>query len=141
MTKLQSALSRSFYGSSNIMMYYKRLSNDITEPADGAHKYWGITVTHFENKITDMSYEYQSIINLLMKKVQPRFAVIPNSTVFTKIVWLLHFKTWSTVPNGAFCENNINGLFYIDFSNRTCVCLSNNINHSFQLNLEIVVFC
>ena len=88
-----------------------------------------------------MSYEYQSMINILIKNVQSRFANIPNSTVFRRIVRLLHFKTWPTAPNGSSCENNINGLFYIDCSDRTCFCLYNNKNHNLQLNLEIIVFC
>ena len=92
------------------MTYYKRLSNDITEAADGTHTYQGITLTHFENKITDVSYKYQSVINLLIENVQARFADVQHSTVFKSIVRLLDLKTWPTTPNSSFCENEISEL-------------------------------
>ena len=92
------------------MTYYKRLSNDITEAADGTHTYQGITLTHFENKITDVSYNYQSVINLLIENAQARFADVQNSTVFKSIVRLLDLKTWPTTPNSSFCENEISEL-------------------------------
>ena len=62
MKKLEDVLRKSLNETSNIMTYYKRLVKKIIEDDD--HIYQGIKLTHFENNVDSVKYEYQSVINL-----------------------------------------------------------------------------
>ena len=69
MGNLQKVLSESFDENNNVLTYYKRLIQDTSEE-EGDHVYQGIKLTHFNNCIDDVKYQYKSVINLLIEKIQ-----------------------------------------------------------------------
>ena len=107
MKNLQDVLRKSLNETSNFMTYYKRLVREIKEEDDD-HIYQGIKVTHFENNVDSVKYEYQSVINLLIENVNSKFTNLQNSAVFKNIVRLLDLRTWPTSPDSSFCEAEIN---------------------------------
>ena len=73
MKKLEKVLSRSFDADSNVLTYYKRFIRDVVEDEDGK-VYQGIKLTHYENNIEDVKYQYASVINnILIENIQSRF--------------------------------------------------------------------
>ena len=106
MKKLEKVLSRTFNEDSNVLTYYKRLIRDIVEDEDG-HVYQGIKLTHYENSIEDVKYQYASVINLFIENIQSRFSNFQDTAVFRNIVRLLDIKTWPTAPDSSFCENEL----------------------------------
>ena len=107
MKKLEDVLRKSLSETSNIMTYYKRLVKEIKE-GDDDHSYQGIKLTHFENNVDSVKYEYQFVINLLIENVNSRLANIQNSAVCKNIVLLLDLRTWPISPDSSFCEAEIN---------------------------------
>ena len=84
MKKLEDVLRKSLNETSKIMTYYKRLVKEIKEEDDD-HIYQRIKLTHFENNVDSVKYEYQSVINLLIENVKSRVANLQNSAVFKNI--------------------------------------------------------
>ena len=70
--------------------HYKRLIRDIVEDEDG-HVYQGIKLTHYENSIEDVKYQYASVINLI-ENIPSRFSNFQDTAVFRNIVRLLRYK-------------------------------------------------
>ena len=106
MEKLKKALTGSFDGDNNDLTYYKRLIRDIVEGEDG-HVYQRIKLTHYENSIEDVKYQYTSVINLLIENIQSRFSNLQDTAVFRNIVRILDVKTWPNAPDSSFLETEL----------------------------------